>query len=209
MRDKYNSISGVRDIGSGLKKFLEYIQSDYKKKLDDSILHEEHEILTDNSIDSTEKESIIKSRIGQGVFRQNLIDYWKGCSVTECKTTCLLVASHIRPWRKSDNKQRLDVFNGLLLIPNFDKLFDRGYISFDDNGKIICSVFLSEHDRKIFGIRQSMHLKHVGKIFKVSQRNVLTMKILCYDFHAIINVLEDIFCLFSIFIITNSIQVII
>lgn len=163
MRDKYNSISGVRDIGSGLKKFLEYIQSDYKKKLDDSILHEEHEILTDNSIDSTEKESIIKSRIGQGVFRQNLIDYWKGCSVTECKTTCLLVASHIRPWRKSDNKQRLDVFNGLLLIPNFDKLFDRGYISFDDNGKIICSDFLSEHDRKIFGIRQSMHLKHVGK----------------------------------------------
>lgn len=163
MRDRYNSEKGVQDIGSGLKKFLEYAQSDYRKKLDDSIIQEEKAIINDNSIDSTEKESIIKSRIGQGIFRQNLIDYWKGCSITECKTTSLLVASHIRPWRKSDNKQRLDVYNGLLLIPNFDKLFDKGYISFDDNGKIICSDFLSENDRKILGVRQSMHLKHVGE----------------------------------------------
>lgn len=163
LRDRYNSENGVRDIGSGLKKFLEYAQSDYRKKLDDCILQEEKKIISNSSINSTEKESIIKARIGQGIFRQNLIEYWKGCSITDCKTTSLLVASHIRPWHKSDNKQRLDVFNGLLLIPNFDKLFDKGYISFKDDGKIICSDFLSENDCKILGVKSSMHLKHVGK----------------------------------------------
>ena len=162
-RERYNSLSGVRDIGSGLRKFLEYVQSDYRKRLDDSIIQEESAVLKNKNIDSTEKESILKSRIGQGLFRQNLIDYWKGCSVTECVTTPFLVASHIRPWRKSDNRQRLDVFNGLLLIPNLDKLFDRGYITFADDGKIIFSDFLSDKDKQILGVRKSMRLKHVGE----------------------------------------------
>ncbi|MBP5326847.1 MAG: HNH endonuclease [Bacteroidales bacterium] len=164
LRERYNSPSGVRDIGSGLRKFLEYAQSDYRKQLDDSIIQEEDAVLKNKNIDATEKESILKSRIGQGVFRQHLIDYWKGCSVTDCVTTPFLVASHIRPWRKSDNKQRLDVFNGLLLIPNLDKLFDRGYISFGDDGKIICSDFLSVKDKKILGVYDSMRLKHVGEL---------------------------------------------
>ena len=163
LRERYNSPSGVRDIGSGLRKFLEYAQSDYRKRLDDSIIQEESNILNNKNLDSTEKESILNSRIGQGIFRQKLIEYWRGCSVTECVTTPFLVASHIRPWRKSDNKQRLDVFNGLLLIPNLDKLFDRGYITFGDDGRIICSDFLSEKDRKILGVHKSMRLKHVGE----------------------------------------------
>lgn len=166
VRDRYNTDSGVRDIGSGLKKFLEYAMSDYKKKLDDSIINEERKILDSSSINSTEKDSIIKSRVGQGQFRHNLIEYWKGCSVTECKSVPLLMASHIRPWRKSDNNQRLDVFNGLLLIPNLDKLFDRGYISFEDSGKIICSDFLPEKDRQILGISSSMRLKLVSESHK-------------------------------------------
>ena len=161
LRDKYNSESGVRDIGSGLKKFLEYAQSDYRKKLDDSIIMEENLVANNNNLDSTEKESIIKSRVGQGLFRQHLIDYWKGCSVTECKTTFLLIASHIRPWRKSNNAQRLDVYNGLLLLPNLDKLFDKGYISFDDDGKIIISDYLSEKDCEVLGVCRSMRLKHI------------------------------------------------
>ena len=67
LRDRYNSENGVRDIGSGLKKFLEYAQSDYRKKLDDCILQEEKKIISNSSINSTEKESIIKARIGQGI----------------------------------------------------------------------------------------------------------------------------------------------
>ena len=160
-RDRYNSPSGVRDISSGLKKFLQYAQSDYRKKLHDSILKDESSVMTDNLIDETEKEAIVKSRIGQGLFRQKLIDYWHGCSVTQCQTQTLLLASHICPWRKSNNAQRLDVFNGLLLIPNLDKLFDKGYISFDDNGRIILSDFLPQNEYCIMGVQQSMRLINI------------------------------------------------
>lgn len=160
-RDKYNSIRGVQDLASGLKRFLEYVNSDYKKKLDDSILAEEKRIEKDTKLAQTEKETLIKSRLGQGAFRDKLIAYWKGCSVTQCRTYPLLLASHIRPWRKSDNSQRLDVFNGLLLTPNLDKLFDLGYISFSKEGKIICSDFLPSNDRKIFGINDHLQLIQV------------------------------------------------
>jgi predicted restriction endonuclease len=160
-RDRYNSLKGVGDIASGLRKFLQYIQSDYKKRLEDSVLSEENNVYHDDRITATEKEAVIKSRVGQGLFRQSLIEYWKGCSVTECQTYSLLVASHIRPWRKSDNHQRLDVFNGLLLIPNLDKLFDKGYISFDNHGRLITSDFLPLSELKILGVKQSMRLVHI------------------------------------------------
>lgn len=89
------------------------------------------------ALPETERKSIIQSRLGQGVFRKCLIEYWKGCAVTECKFSPLLKASHIKPWSKSTNQERLDVFNGLLLAPNIDAAFDIGYVSFDEKGKII------------------------------------------------------------------------
>lgn len=160
-RDRYNSLKGISDIASGLRKFLQYVQSDYRKRVADTILAEENDVEKDTQISDTEKEAVVKSRIGQGAFRQKLIDYWHGCSVTQCQTQTLLLASHICPWRKSDNKQRLDVFNGLLLIPNLDKLFDKGYISFDDNGRIIQSDFLPQHEYELLGVSSSMRLIHV------------------------------------------------
>lgn len=160
-RDRYNSPSGVRDIASGLKKFVQYVQSDYRKKLHDSILKDESLIWDNTSMDVTEKDAIIKSRVGQGLFRHKLIDYWHGCSVTQCQTQSLLLASHICPWRKSTNAQRLDVFNGLLLIPNLDKLFDKGYISFDQQGKIIQSDFLPLSEYRLLGVQQTMKLVHI------------------------------------------------
>lgn len=160
-RDHYNTLRGVSDVASGLNRFLEYVESDYRKQLDDSILRDEKRIQDDVMLSVTEKEAIIRSRVGQGLFRQRLLDYWDGCSVTQCQIYPLLMASHIRPWRKSDNIQRLDVFNGLLLTPNLDKLFDKGYISFDKKGYIICSDFLPSVDRNIFGVDPSLRLVHI------------------------------------------------
>jgi hypothetical protein len=98
------------------------------------------EILAElDSIPETEREAILKSRIGQGVFRERLISYWKGCAVTGSKCIPMLKASHIKPWRNSSHQERLDPFNGLLLTPNLDAAFDAGYISFDDGGKIMLS----------------------------------------------------------------------
>lgn len=98
----------------------------------------EREINKVNSsvIDETEKENIILSRVGQGIFRRDLIGLYGKCCLTGFDLIPLLVASHIKPWRFSDNYERLDKFNGLLLTPTFDKLFDLGYITFENNGVI-------------------------------------------------------------------------
>ena len=96
-----------------------------------------------NKLPETERQSIVLSRVGQGIFRAQLVSYWKACAVTGADCTPLLKASHVKPWSKSDNRERLDVFNGLLLSPNIDSAFDSGYITFDDQGKILfSSVFV-------------------------------------------------------------------
>lgn len=92
-----------------------------------------------STLPETERQSIIQSRVGQGLFRSNLVLYWKGCSVTAATCIPLLKASHIKPWRDSSNKERLDSFNGLLLSPNLDAAFDSGLITFDPQGKVILS----------------------------------------------------------------------
>jgi putative restriction endonuclease len=69
------------------------------------------------TIEETTRDSVIKSRLGQGEYRRNLIEVWGGCSVTGCKTIEILRASHIKPWRFSSNSERLDPYNGLLLLP--------------------------------------------------------------------------------------------
>ena len=161
-RDRYNTPKTIGDLASGLKKFLEYVKSDYRKKISDSVLKDVSVLEQDSTINATEKEALVKARIGQGIFRQQLFDLWHGCSVTECKTQTILIASHIRPWRQSNNKQRLDVFNGLLLIPNLDKLFDKGYISFRDDGRIIKSAFLPPKEYEILGVSDNMRLKSLN-----------------------------------------------
>ena len=91
------------------------------------------------ALPETERQSLTLSRIGQGEFRAELVSYWSGCAVTGANCIPLLKASHIKPWRTSNNKERLDVFNGLLLSPNIDTAFDTGHIAFDAHGKILLS----------------------------------------------------------------------
>lgn len=104
----------------------------------------------------TEVLSEIKTRRGQSLFRQRLLDYWNGCSVTGIKDKTFLIASHIKPWSLSDQDEKLDVYNGLLLIPNLDRAFDRGYISFNDDGQILINGDLSSDQCNVLGIKQNM-----------------------------------------------------
>lgn len=86
-----------------------------------------------SAIEQTTKEQIIESRIGQGEFRKKLINKWnKKCSISNCELLEILIASHIKPWKFSNNLERLDENNGLLLSPTYDKLFDKGFISFNN-----------------------------------------------------------------------------
>lgn len=157
-RTVYTSKKSLSDFRAGLNKFLAFINSDYHKRIADSIVSEINAVENDNTIKATEKESIVKSRIGQGVFRKGLIDYWHGCAISQCPLTWMLVASHIKPWREADNQERLDNYNGLLLLPNYDKLFDLGYLSFNQTGKIMCSRLLDKFDRDTIGLTNDLHL---------------------------------------------------
>jgi hypothetical protein len=109
----------------------------------------------------TEKQALIKSRIGQGGFREDIIKLWGCCSLTGLKNISLLKASHIKPWRDSSNFERLDPYNGLLLTPNYDLLFDWGLIAFRENGQIIISNELSRDDRHAFQADENQRLRKV------------------------------------------------
>ncbi len=139
---------------------------------------------SDKTIDETTRQTLIDARIGQGNFRKNVMMRWEGaCAFSGCTTQEALRASHIRPWRDCNNKERLDPDNGLMLTANLDALFDRYLISFDDNGKILISSRLSEDEKKILGVRdgslrikpneeQRSYLTHHGKIFDQKNSSV-------------------------------------
>ena len=91
------------------------------------------------NIEATEKAQIIKARRGQGRFRVNVQKIEKACRVSGVADDQFLIASHIKPWRTATNQERLDGQNGLLLCPNIDYLFDRGFISFSDDGTLLVS----------------------------------------------------------------------
>lgn len=102
----------------------------------------------------TEAERLVVQRVGQNLFRQALLDYWRGqCAVTGLAVPELLRASHIKPWAKcATDNERLDVFNGLLLAPHIDALFDGGWISFADHGGVLVSKALSDKACEQLGV---------------------------------------------------------
>jgi len=107
----------------------------------------------------TERESVIKSRIGQGIFRKQLLEMWDGCAVTGVNLPDVLRASHIKPWRDSTNAERTNRYNGLLLLPQYDHLFDKKLISFEDDGWIVKSPVLDRIPLNQLGINESDRLR--------------------------------------------------
>ncbi len=90
-------------------------------------------------IGSTMKEQLVASRRGQGVFKKNVRLNEKKCRVTGVTDERVLIASHIKPWSESNDFEKLHGCNGLLLSPHVDKLFDKGFISFSDQGELLLS----------------------------------------------------------------------
>jgi len=96
-----------------------------------------HKILELNLPTVTERSGLVTSRVGQGAYRKRIIHRWEyKCAVTNFNKLDILIASHIVPWSKATDQDRLDVNNGLLLSPTYDALFDKHLITFDNMGKI-------------------------------------------------------------------------
>lgn len=144
---------GKKMYSSALKSYGEFLadlgQVDVAADVD--------EIMASPGLSPTEKTVLVNTRLGQGLFRENLIQQWQGCAVTGYPMPAMLVASHIKPWRAANNLERLDPNNGLLLLANLDKAFDKGFISFAQSGDIMLSPLLEQPD--VLGIHSNMRLK--------------------------------------------------
>jgi putative restriction endonuclease len=99
----------------------------------------EQQLANDSTVPETERQAIIRARIGQGLFKERVATIETRCRITGVDNSVHLIASHCKPWRDSTNEERLNGENGLLLTPSIDRLFDRGFIGFEDDGKLIIS----------------------------------------------------------------------
>ncbi len=104
---------------------------------DDEILEDIHAIETNIAIPETQRVQLAKARIGQGLFRKQVMLVDPRCRVTGVAEPRLLIASHIKPWRESSNAERINGLNGIMLSPHIDALFDKRFISFENNGRML------------------------------------------------------------------------
>lgn len=120
----------------------------------------EQEIRNRTDLNETEKLQLVKSRRGQGIYRQNLEGFEKACRVTGVTNRRHLRASHIKPWRASTTFEKLDGNNGLLLSPHIDHLFDQGFISFADDGLLLVSSKADVDTLILWGIEPEGNFGH-------------------------------------------------
>jgi putative restriction endonuclease len=119
----------------------------------------------------TTRVALIESRVGQGRFRKELSKVEKQCRITKVDRFEHLIASHIKPWRDGDNDERLDPENGLMLTPTIDHLFDRGFITFDEQGQVLIAEVADEVSLKKMGV--SPIVDSMSKGFSEGQRGYL------------------------------------
>jgi putative restriction endonuclease len=150
--------------------FANALSVDIAPNFDDpESLVEESKIQHRNDIGETQRLALVMARRGQGVFRSNVRLVEHNCRVTGVAESGHLIASHIKPWSKSDDSEKLDGHNGLLLAPHIDHLFDKGFISFTNQGVLLASRHLSDD------ISNKWHLdrnQHVGS-FSIEQSRYL------------------------------------
>ncbi len=133
--------------------------------------HLETEIQENPTINDTERVALTRARKGQGIFRENVRRIERCCRVTRVENAEHLIASHCKPWRHSTNEQRLDGENGLLLTPTIDHLFDRGFISFEDSGRLVVSPVADDVSLKRMGLDPSAAMNVGG--FTSGQKSYL------------------------------------
>ena len=136
---------------------------------------EEHlitQVSSDSSIEETEREAVVMARRGQGRFKENVMRLERHCRITKVDRIEHLRASHIRPWRDcEDYRQRLDGENGFLLTPSIDHLFDRGFISFENNGELLISPAAHQGSLEKMGVQTTKRVNVGG--FSQGQRDYL------------------------------------
>lgn len=136
--------------GYYFRLFADYFD-EYENEYSIEKIEKEIEDATENLI-SSQKINVIRARVGQGEYRKKLLETCPFCPLTIISDERVLIASHIKPWAKSNTFEKTDPMNGFMLTPNFDLLFDRGFLSFTNDKKTILSPFLSNMTYSKLGI---------------------------------------------------------
>lgn len=153
----YISIYKIKDENDQIFYYFKYfLDYDYNPINHPKIIEEIEEQIKQSSLNKNKKENILQARKGQGKYRDKLIEEMPYCPITRVTDERLLIASHIKPWSKSNEKEKVDPKNGFMFTPTFDKLFDRGFITFDDKGSIIISSWISPMNIKRLNLRNSI-----------------------------------------------------
>lgn len=139
--------------------------------LDDWESRIEQTIQQDATLAETERLAIVRSRIGQGLFKERVHKIETHCRITKVDNPTHLIASHCKPWRDATNEERLNGENGLLLTPSIDHLFDRGFIGFENNGELIISPAAHRPSLQRMGI-ETEQVVNVG-VFSQGQKAYL------------------------------------
>ncbi len=105
------------------------------------------------------QQEIRRAREGQGKYREQLLEQCRFCPFTMIADERLLIASHIKPWAAADDKEKIDPYNGYMLSPLYDKLFDRGFITFTENRHVILSDFISPYTWKQIKLENDTFIK--------------------------------------------------
>jgi hypothetical protein len=145
----------IQLIGAEVTPLLQAAQVVEPIAADDLDLWEaqiEQTIAKNTEIPETERTALVRSRIGQGLFKERVKKIETCCRVTRVDNPAHLNASHCKPWRNANNEERLNGENGLLLTPTIDHLFDRGFIGFENNGQLILSPVAHRPSLKRMGV---------------------------------------------------------
>lgn len=159
----YLSINKLKDLRTNevvyyFKQFIDY-HIDIQKSISLDELSEQEKIETSEKISDKKKVQLIQARIGQGEYRKKLLEDCMFCPITDVNDERLLVASHIKPWAKCDDKEKIDPNNGFMFTPTYDKLFDRGFISFDNDKKMLVSPWISPMNQKRLNIYEGKKIE--------------------------------------------------
>jgi len=132
--------SPTGDIVYYWKLFVDYFGEETPK----SVIEKEEKEIKESGLSEDVKENLSRARKGQGKYRENLLKECPYCPITIVSDDRLLIASHIKPWAHSEMNEKTDPKNGFMFTPTYDFLFDRGFITFTDDKKMIVSPWLSK-----------------------------------------------------------------
>lgn len=124
----------------------------------------EDDIQQSSSITTTEKETLVKARRGQGKYREQLLLLESKCRITGVNKREHLIASHIKPWRSANNNERLDPENGFMLTPSIDHLFDKGFIGFENDGSILLADVSNRDSLEKMGVIGNAAPTNIGSL---------------------------------------------